>query len=501
MEKWFAIQLFSTAVDGVKSSEYEQTLRQWLSRNGQDEQIKLLEQRRRSYSIVKIFSLLAGSFMGYGTIYLLVEAFGVIPFLATIPAANLAVLIFPMAIIAGAAYGFLAFNAVTDMINNDTIRKWYYKITENINNEGYTPRNIFIASTAVLLLILAFALTACTAGTWWTIVQNTPPLFAWMRRVPSYVTGCFNPLITGISSLVFNLENTSESLEMIIEITKPASPKEGESEIISSPWRRVSNAFRDLRQRENWLQIINLPRLLITIILTPLRACLFLGHLISIAVTANRVPRIPEMASASLGFISEGFEDAHYFLKHEHQYDHSVKGLLEERFEADHDHNTDLPTRLLKLIFFPLYAVATIWDLAASQFNQDERRLTLTTAWDKQTGQPSVTAVNLQEDMVKPSDDWRKHQACYSIERFKEKHLSQVALRQSVAQKKSDRLTELQHSLHNDGERSIETIISEEAQQPVYKMRRSTFGFFSSKKTSTEEFLDELSHRVAPSAT
>ncbi|WP_051131837.1 hypothetical protein [Legionella tunisiensis] len=224
MEKWFASQLFPKSYRHALS-DYESELSEWLAQNNQLEHIELLEQRRATYNAVKIFSLFAGFFMGYGTTYLLVEAFEVIPFLAAIPAASLPMLIVPMAIIAGSAYGFLTFNAVTDMINNDTVRNWYYKIRRHVQEEGFTPRNTFITVTALFLLTLTLALTACTAGTWWTVAQNTRPLFAWMGRVPSYVMGFLNPLITSMSALVFNMENTSESLEMIEEMTESKFPK------------------------------------------------------------------------------------------------------------------------------------------------------------------------------------------------------------------------------------------------------------------------------------
>lgn len=61
-----------------------------------------------------------------------------------------------MAIVAGAAYGMLTYNAVTDMINNNTVVKWYNKIRDDLS-QGLTLRNVFIATTAVFLVGLALA--------------------------------------------------------------------------------------------------------------------------------------------------------------------------------------------------------------------------------------------------------------------------------------------------------------------------------------------------------
>src|SRR5690606_25178840 len=123
-------------------------------------------------------------------------------------------IILPMAIVAGAAYGMLTYNAITDMINNNTVVKWYNKIRDDLS-QGLTVRNVFIASTAVFLVGLAVALTICTAGTWWTIATNARPLFDWMKKMPSFIMGIINPIITGASAIVFNIQNTAESLDMV----------------------------------------------------------------------------------------------------------------------------------------------------------------------------------------------------------------------------------------------------------------------------------------------
>lgn len=501
MEKWFAIQLFLSANALHELSDYEIELRDWLADHGQADKIKQLEERRNTYSYVKMFSLLAGFFMGYGTTYLLVEAFEVIPFLAAIPAASLPMLIIPMALVAGAAYGLLTFNAVTDMINNDTLRSWYNRVTNKVEKEGYTLRNLFLASTSIFLVTLTLALTACTAGTWWTVMRNTRPLFPWMEKFSRYVMGPLT-LTMSSSTLSFNFQNTSDTMEMIEELTEPAKKKKAEKPQIST-WQKIKQFYTELRQRENLLQIINLPRLFLAITLTPLRVLLFLGHLISIGVTADRMPGIPEIASAILGIISEGFEDVHYFVGHEHKHDHSTKGLLEERLKSGHghDHNADLPTRLLKLIFLPAYTLATLWDSAASQFNKGDQRLTLGKAWDKQTGQPPEKPVKLN-DMERPSENWREHQVHYRIDRFKEKHLSHVVLGKALAKQKTDSLTKFQEKLHvaKDGQKTVVELLQDEAENATYKIHRThgIFGLFSNEETSTHELLaKELPARIA----
>lgn len=503
MEKWFALQLFSNSTeDATDLTEYQRELRQWLKENKQDEWQALLQKRNTMFNGVKAFSLLAGAFMGVGITYLLVEAFAVIPLMAAIPFGLLPIVIIPMALIAGVAYGLLTYNAVTDMINNDTLRTWYAKIRKYLK-EGITFRNVFIAVSAVVLLTLTVALTVCTAGTWWTVAKHARPLFAWMGYMPSFIMGVINPLITGLSQLIFNLENTSESLEMIDEATK----------MKGNIFRKIGDHFvktyNNLIANENWLQRINPARLLLKITFTPLRLLFFIGHLISIGLTADRVPGVPEILSALLGIFSEFFEDTHYFIgdllhnHHEHDHPHSTKKLLKERFGSGHghDHSADIPTRLLKLVFYPLFVLAAGWDTWASNSNTAPRKvLNFRQAMNKHTGQPDEESVDLVLDS-QPSDAWRIEQAVFRIDNHIEHHLQKAVLKKEVSEVKVKHLKALRQELLeidvDEDKHTAKELIEKAVMNPVYNTQR----FFNYEdKTSTAEFLENLSERAAPAA-
>ncbi len=504
MEKWFTRQLFAINKDETNLSPYENEIRIWLQTHEKELWQAKFEQRRSTFNKVKLFSILAGLFMGLGTTYLLVEAFSVIPVLATIPFTMLPFFIVPMAVIAGAAYGFLTFNAVTDMINNDTIRKWYDKIRKDLS-KGINPRSVFIALTAVLLVSLAVALTVCTAGTWWTVVKNTRPLFSWMGKLPSFVMGIINPIITGMSSLVFNLQNTSESLEMINQATK------AKGSLLKRLSQSLAESWSNLRARENWLQIFNPARILLKLTVTPLRILFFLGHLVSIGVTADRVPGIPEILSALLGIISEGFEDVHYFFEHKHEKHHHnheetqehqashTKDLLKERLASNHghDHSVDIPTRLLKTLFIPLYALAAAWDSWASKNNQDTSRkiLDFKKAWEKQNGLEEISHVHLTRTEG-PSTTWSAQYAIFRIERFKEKHLEKTLWNKNIADEKINELNNLQKDLRQGA--AVKERLEEEQKKTVYSKQR----FFNHQgaKTHTQAFLEELPDQISSPA-
>ncbi|STX27601.1 Uncharacterised protein [Legionella beliardensis] len=513
MRKWFTLQLYKkpTDVDDNSSySQYQAALQQWLASHKQQDAIAKLATRAHVFNGVKLFSVLSGLFMGFGTTYLLVEGFATIPLLATIPAATLPFAIVPMAIVAGAAYAFLTYNAVTDMINNDTLRKWYTKLRDNFTKENaskHIVRNVFLVITAVALLGLAVALTLCTAGTWWTVAKNARPLFNWMSKIPAFVMGIINPIITGVSALIFNLQNTSESLEMIDNLTRT------KGNIFKKAAHSIQESFEKLRERENWLQILNPARILLKLTITPLRIVLFLGHLISIGVTSDRVPGIPEIASAILGIISEGFEDAHYFFEqghdhHHHKHSHDdnyehTKELLKEQLqhEEGHSHEADLPTKALKAIFAPLYLLATLWDYAASHGNSSRknaessrRALSFTDAWHKQTGQKLIETVELTNEEPQVSQDWQVEQANYHIERFKNTHLRKVLINTDIAQEKETGLNDLQAELKTAGpDFRLAQRVKIAASNPTFTQHRF---FDTSARTETSEFLEKLADRI-----
>jgi len=329
----------------------------------------LLKKQRLLFNAAQLFSALTAIFMSVGTTFLLLETFTVIPFLAAIPLGVVPFLILPMAIISGVAYGLLTYNTVTNIIKNDRVRNRFNKLFHDVKKNGLTWRNTLMITATLSLGALAVILTLCTAGTWWTIVKQTPPLFKWMRKIPSFIVNIVTPLVTSIAALAFNLENSCESLDMIDEAMK-------ERLDLREKWADFKNKLHLLRQKENIGQLLNPFRIIIICTILPLELTFFLGHLISIGVTADRVPKLTKMFSACLGFISEFFEDLHYFVKHTH-HQHDLRSLLDKRLsdEHGHDHDNNLPKRILNFIALPLYALSGLWDHVFSQFNQKKQPL------------------------------------------------------------------------------------------------------------------------------
>ncbi|MDI1351490.1 MAG: hypothetical protein PSV35_01775 [bacterium] len=526
MEQWFALNLFPDSnKSATTTSAYATQLRLWLAQHQQNEWRDRLENRRFMFNLVKGFSILSALFMGLGSTYLIVEAFTVIPFFAAIPFVFWPFIIVPMAIIAGAAYGMLTYNAVTDLINNNTVVKWYQKLRDDLS-QGLTPRNIFMTSTALLLVALAIALTICTAGTWWTVATNARPLFDWMKRMPSFIMGAINPLITGASAIFFNIQNTAESLEMVDEATR------SKTNIGQRIYRAVTDGFQQLKDTEHWLQIINPFRLLLKLTITPLRIILFIGHLLSIAVTSDRMPGMSQILSALIAIISEGFEDAHYFIGHNHDHEeeahehggHShhhdddehphhdeLHQHLKDRLDTaeGHNHNTDIPTWMLKTLTIPLYALAALWDSAASQLNHQHSHtldavahhhshspqvLSFAQAWNKQRGIATETNVDFCSHAQRPSPEWQVEHVITQIDKHETKHLQAVNVGRELAAAKIAQLQQLKEKIRAPQANSLKELLEQEKDKPIYNQHR----LFAQEgaKTTTQEFLEELPARA-----
>lgn len=308
-----------------------------------DEFRKQLNYKLRIDRGLRYFTGLTSLLMGLGTSYLLIETFSIIPFLATLPI-SAALLIVPMAIISGLAYGLLTYNTLSNILIQDRIRHRIKKLVDDYQKNGFTWRNTVMITSSVLLSCLAVALTICTAGTWWTIVRHTPPVLQSMKKIPTVLLGTLIGLINGVTAFAFNVENSTETQEMFDEALDQKIDWK-------TQWENFKSQLQTQWQQENIIQRLNPFRLMLVTLVTPLRFALFLGHLISIGVTSDRVPGLSQALSACLGIISELFEDWHYF------------------FQNTPPEEADLPTRILNTLTAPLRLLSSGWDYLARQLS------------------------------------------------------------------------------------------------------------------------------------
>lgn len=410
-------------LDDLKEYYYRLQLNQYLEPHREKWKTKL-NMRRFWFQFVQAGSTIAGLFMMLGTSYLLVEAFTVIPFIALIPFGFWPIVVVPMALIAGTAFALLTYNAITDMINDDIIMKRIVKMTQD-----FKKGKIFMPLLTVSLIALAIALTICTAGTWWTVIKYTRPLFSWMGKIPSAVLFIMSAIL-GVAQFAFNVGNTLETVaeldqetgkhpydlalltlneqdKLVVENKQiPTLVKKGDKYYIwggnaDTPWHftelnrtiieshvnfknkifsysilklavylniKANNGHTFIPSKENIQQKLNPFRILLKLTYTPLRIALFLGHLVSIGAVGDRLPGVPEIISAILGILAEFFEDWHYFFNLEPAHKDDIESITQEHFSTPggHDHEDDIPTKCLRFLFYPLIYMAAWWDSAAS---------------------------------------------------------------------------------------------------------------------------------------
>lgn len=341
-----------------------------------------------------VLSVAAGVFVGVGTAGLLIESFSTIAFL-TVSSAVLPYAVIPLAALAAAGYFYLTYNSITDMIWNETLQKWYQEVKQDIKKSGKV-KAITLAIVSALLVVMSFSLALCTAGTWWTVVKSNPKLLSLLTRIPHTITAVLVTVFGGISQLIFGLENIKETLDTFTELFSGFHVKFIAKYLMINVLR-FALRIAITRQNESAWQFYNPFRLILKVVTTPLRILGFAGHIGSIGVTADRVPKVNPFITLILNMMEEIAEDAHYFIPKTQQ---SAEKLPEkptsfmQRIAAkviklqkeaqitvngeadckeahdehnhcdDHGHShgdNDLPTRTIRFALFPLYGLSIAW--------------------------------------------------------------------------------------------------------------------------------------------
>ena len=357
------------------SLTYNTQIESWLEENNlRDQNLNTLAYNRSFILFfTKMFSALSGLCAGIGTMYLLAEAFTLVPILSAIAVPLWPLFIIPMSTMAGFSQSMSTYNALTDMIISNLWGELWGKICANTQS---FPRTIAMIG----IFSICIALTICNIGTWSTILNesNIPSILEWMLFIPVELITSIAPLTMGISAFIFNIQNTLQSMELI----------ELWIENSSNLSQIIHNKMIDLwwlYQTENIVQFINPFRILHNLVSEVLTYGLFIGHLISIGVTADRLP-IPNILSAysksieffskwigrGVGVASELLEDLHYIFN-EDKHPTQPEDLLRQHLsnETAHSHDKTLPHYLIfTLTMLTTYPLALVWDQVFGFFNQ-----------------------------------------------------------------------------------------------------------------------------------
>lgn len=470
------------------------------------------------YRGASILAITGGLFAILGMVLLLGGVLPLIPFTAALSAPVLVPIIITASVLAGIAYGFLSYNAVTDMINNETLRKFFTDI-QQAGKKSIT-KAIGMGIVTTVLIGLAVTLTVFTAGTWWTIAKNAGPVLSWLRvkaklvykaitLLPRFVVGIIHPMVMGLTAMAFNIQNSSESFDVLSEFFK------GFKHFFKHLSHVISEKFQETREKENWLQILNPFRIITKILVTPLRFIMFIGHLISIGVTADRFPGIPSIVTALVGTFCEGMEDLHYFVEfdhdhgHGHGHDHAKEErehLINERLGkgCGHDHSNDLPTKLINLtVAISIKPFSFLWNYGASQFNRwinDKQPLRFSEIFEdrnnaqKKQNIPENTSLEKQK-----SQDWHKAHLGYRIDKFNREHFGSYNFMDNALVKEKRKILEGMVVAIKNHEGSAQEAYQTHAKAQEKYATLSTprgVGFFRTGTVKSKEFVDSLNVKI-----
>ena len=183
--------------------------------------------------------------------------------------------------------------------------------------------------------------------------------------------------------------------------------------------------------------------------------------------------------------ISEGFEDAHYFfdlksLLNDHHHDHDEE-------EHGHEHS-DLPNQLLKILFSPLFLLASIWHYYAQSSKTETK--TWSECYDIMQGKAPEHEHHHESPTF--SKEHSRAQAVVLVQEQVER-LEQSSLSLELTQAKIkilQGLIELLSTPELNKEKIKQTL-----ENPELKVHR--FSLFSCGKTTTETAMEEVASLVA----
>jgi hypothetical protein len=466
MELWFAQLLFTRE---ELESPYAKGAVDELSRlkndtnpeDGIDWEERLDRLRFYNLSLMALSST-AAVLMSLGTIYLLLDTLSILTFVSLSPALAPFVII-PLSIIAGVAYGFLTYNSLSEFIFKSEMFDWIKEFTEKFSQAKtyQDPKNIGLAIFGAFVVVLNIGLTICTAGTWWTIMNQARPMWHWLKNGLVSVLQVITPVIIAVTTLGFNGQNTIQTIKEVIPETSPHNHQH-KTEKKPAPFNPFDYILK--------------------FVYFPFRLLMFIGHLISVSVTSDQMPGIPQIMAAFFAFVSEFLEDGHYFLDME-----EIKSLLgiqgDECDHHEHGHqHSDIPNYILQLIFSPLFLSAAAYDYYFNQSNPNVP-VDFTTCLYKKLKWNDDYAQSNQPTPDKVSNNWLRAEAIMIMDEQIE-HLDQCYWSPELIEKKKTAIIAYKNSTLNNI-----SDFNELAENPDLKMHRS-WGFFAN--TRSEEMIEKL---------
>lgn len=254
----------------------------------------------------------------------------------------------PIAVLGGLGYAVMIHHTLAAMIEDDRVARAYRFLKKQMRRKvdtttglqegvtGYALRLLGYGTLAGVVTTLGIFMTVATAGTWWGIVNNLPVQLGfiglWLGRVTL-------PLFV-LSQFAFGILNAMQSSIALLKLKWDQSNLKA----------RFSHHFfpETFTSSNPFLFVARFIEL-------PFRAVVFLAHMVSVGVTADRAFGLTPWITAVFNSVNDGLTDLHYFMPHE------------DEDECGH-HHSDLPGVCLKVLFtlVPLYPLALLYEACVS---------------------------------------------------------------------------------------------------------------------------------------
>lgn len=405
-----------------RPSAMEQAMRELCPENERQNLCDDIKKKKRRIHFAKVLALSSGIACGFVTLSAMEVGIATFAVLSAIPGG----IIVTLSILAGAGYAMLMYRNVCDMIQ-EFDGKWKNFFSKQ---EGETTtRHVVRIGLSIIALGLGIFVTIATAGTWWSAVRDSTVILDTIQKIAI--------ALTTLPNFIYNARNALKSIERIIKIPY--------GHILKETWKNIAETWRT----ENVLQFFNPFRIVETLFTNTYRFALFLGHVVSMGLMADRLPAVSPKVSTALNSSLEAVVDTEAgnfsYLPDDHGHTHRHHGNHTED-EDEHNHNHD--SLLLKLLFSPLKLTTKIlqftsaaWDWLSSKnsFKASleknrliERETVHTCHSSDHSSAPMQTATTANNHTHKPaetnatspqkpqlSSEWRKQafiEACVEIE-------------------------------------------------------------------------------------
>ncbi|MGB6977312.1 MAG: hypothetical protein WBE18_07680, partial [Gammaproteobacteria bacterium] len=267
--------------------------------------------------------------------------------------------VFGIAVIGALAYILLIYKSISDIIRNDAIRSWtnLFQRKENVGNFKHALKIIGMLFLTGLVIGLGVFATIATAGTWWYAAKAGAALIPYISQAAKWIRNIAIPIM-GLTSLVFTVDNSLESLNELTIIPKG----------FHAAFKRIIALIKLHWTKENLFQFFNPFRITCIIISSVFKFSFFILHLLSVGLMGDKLTGVPEKLTVTLNALSEGLTDGHY--------------IITDNSNEKHKH-ADLPEKLLDIMLWIPRCFSTLWDFSFSKFNNPDNQLTLPEAWKK----------------------------------------------------------------------------------------------------------------------